>query len=359
MYIFIVADYSNDTINKHRFYGITVSDNVLRYVEVDKAVMFVHSVNLETDEDNVKRVEYNNAFNSIGDCAFHGDKLYVLNKSGIINSISNGKFEQVYSTSWQNEADRVPYDMAVSKDGEIYFTDIRGRTIVKADVATKNTKNVFEQTDSLTINLANEGNGFLLVDSDGVKVISDTGIKTFLTLEENDNQIIFKTLYTVAIMILGFLLLLLIYRVSIMALSNKPTTVKLIALTMLVVVCVVSAVVCKMQIDKFSETYRHEIMAKLENSAYILVNQKPEGILDKINKAEDFDSAAYNTLCQVMENAFPMNVEINRQIYCNILRLDKSGEQAYSIAYLDRSIGVYFPLLDQAETEDVKRLYQE
>ena len=355
-------DYSNDTINKHRFYGITVSDNVLRYVEVDKAVIFVHSVNLETDEDKVKRVEYNNAFNSIGDCAFYGDKLYVLNKSGIINSINEGKFEQVYSTKWQNEAERVPYSIAVSKDGTIYFTDIRGRTIVKADVATKSTKNLFEQTDSLTINLtnlANEGNGFLLVDSDGVKVISDTGTKTFLTLEENDNQIIFKTIYTVAVMILGFLLLLLIYRVSIMVLSNKPTTVKLIALTMLVVVCVVSAVVCKLQIDKFSETYRHEIMAKLENSAYILVNQMPAGIIDKINNAADFDSEAYNTLCQVMENAFPMNVEINRQIYCNILRLDKSGEKAYSIAYLDRSIGVYFPLLDQTETEDVKKLYQE
>ena len=364
----VKRDYSNDTVNKHRFYGITVSNNVLRYVEADKKAIIIHSVNLETDEDEVRRVGYFDVYNSTGNsvfydaiasCEFNGETLFILSKSGIISSISKEKIEQVYSTRWLNEAERIPYSMAVSKYGEIYFTDIRGKTIVKIDVANKSTKNLFEQTDSLTINLLKDGVGFLLVDSNGVKIISDTGTKTFLTLNENNNQISFKTIYTAVVMILGMLLLILIYRVSIMTLSNKPTTVNLIALTMLVVVFVVSAVVCKMQIDKFSETYRHEIMTQLENSAYILVNQMPIGIIDKISNAEDFDGEPYSTLCKTMENAFPMNVEINRQIYCNILRLDKNGEQAHAIAYLDRSIGVYFPLLDQEETEEVKRLYQE
>ncbi len=352
-------DYSKDTINKHRFHGITVSNNILRYVEAEKTMIAIHNINLETDEDTVSHVGYFDAYNSISSCVFNGETLYILNKSGIINSISKENVERVYSTKWQNEAERVPYSMAVSKDGEIYFIDIRGKSIVKVDVAGKSTKNLLEQTDSLTVNVANEGNGFLLVGSDGVKVISEAEQKTFLTLNENDNQIIFKTIYTVIVLILGILLLILIYRLSIITLKKKFTTVNLIALTILSLVFVVSAVVCKMQIDKFSETYRHEIMAQLENSAYILVNQIPRGILNEINSAEDFDNEAYSMLCQTMEKAFPLNVDINRQIYCNILRLDKNGEQAYAIAYLDRSIGVYFPLLDSAETEEVKRLYQE
>ncbi len=353
-------DYSNDTINKHRFFGITVKNNILRYIETDKTAILIHSVNLKTDEDYVRRVGYFDGYNSISACAFSGETLYVLNKSGKINSINDkGTIEQVYSTKWTNETARIPYTMAVSKDHEIYFTDIRGRAIVKVDVADQSTKNLFEQTDSLTINLANKAGEFLLVDSDGVKVTSDTGTKIFRTLNENYNQIIFKTLFIIAAMILITLLLVLIYRVWIIVLTQKIQTLKLIAITMIIVVFSVSAVICKMQIDKFSETYRNEIMSKLENSAYVLVNQMPGRIIDKINNADDFNSAAYDTLYQVMQNAFPMNIDINRQIYCNILRLDESGENAYAIAYLDRSIGVYFPLLDKDETEEVKRLYRE
>ena len=155
------------------------------------------------------------------------------------------------------------------------------------------------------------------------------------------------------------LLLLLIYRIAIVTLQRKTTTLKLVAVTILVVVFSVSAVIGKIQVDSFSETYRQEIMSRLENSTYVLVNQIPDNILDKINNAEDYNSEAYSTLCQIMDKAFPMNVDINRQIYCNILRLDKDGENAYAIAYLDRSIGVYFPLLDQDEIEEVKRLYHE
>ena len=283
-----------------------------------------------------------------------------MNKSGIIQAIdSNGAVERVYSTKWTNETARIPYSMTVSKDHEIYFTDIRGRAIVKVDVAGKSTKNLFEQTDSLTVNLVNKNSEFLLVDLDGVQVISDKGTKTFLTLNENYTQIIFKTLFVIAAMIFIAVLLLLLYRVLTIILSQTITTLKLIAITMLVVVFAVGAVIAKMQIDKFSETYRDEIMSKLENSAYILVNQIPDGVISKINNAEDFNSKEYESLYQAMENAFPMNIDINRQIYCNILRLDESGERAYSIAYLDRSIGVYFPLLDNEETEEVKRLYRE
>ena len=51
--------------------------------------------------------------------------------------------------------------MAISKDDEIYFTDIRGRSIVKVDVADKSTENLFEQTYALTINFTKPGNEFL------------------------------------------------------------------------------------------------------------------------------------------------------------------------------------------------------
>ena len=351
----VSRDYSDSTINKHRFYGITVRDNVLRYVETVKTSLVIHSVDLETGEDQISSINYLNAFNAVSDCVFHGDNLYVMDKSGTIVAVNDGKVEPVYSTKWQNETTRIPYRMAISSDGKIYFTDIRGRTIVRVDGASKSTTTVFEQTDSLTVNLTNSDDGFLLVDQEGVRVVSDEVTKTFLNLNENDQQIIFKAIYAVATMILSMLLLLAAYRVYIIVSNNKPSPTKLIALAMLAVVFMVSAVTCKMQIDQFSDTYLHEIMAKLENSAYVLLNHMPLDALEKINNASDFNGNDYEQLCLAMEKSFPMNVDMNRQVYCNILRFD--GDNAYSIAWLDRSIGVYFPLSDPDEVEEVRRLY--
>ena len=354
----VSRDYSDSTINKHRFYGITVRDDILRYVETVKTSLVIHSVDLETGEDQISGINYLNAFNAVSDCVFHGDALYVMDKSGTIVAVKDGKVEPVYSTKWQNEATRIPYRMAISNDGKIYFTDIRGRAIVRVDVASKSTTNVFDQTDSLTVNLTNSDDGFLLVDQEGVQAVSDAGTKTFLTLNENEHQIIFKVIYAVETMILGMLLMLAAYRIYIIVSNNKPSPTKLIALAMLTVVFAVSALTCKMQIDQFGDTYLHEIMTKLENSAYVLLNHIPIDALDKINNAEDFNGKDYEQLCRAMEKSFPMNVAMNRQVYCNILRFSSDDDTAYSIAWLDRSIGVYFPLSDPDEVEEVRRLYQ-
>ena len=183
-------DYSEKTINKHRFHGVNVQNNILHYIEAEDMTLLVHNVNLETDEDKIQRVSCFDAYNVISDCVFLDSaadessqgKFFVLQKSGAINSVTGEKVEQVYSTKWANETERIPYDMAVSKDGEIYFIDIRAQEVVKVNAAAKNTTVLADQTDSATVNISNTGNEFLIVDLDGLKVISDTEKKTFLTL---------------------------------------------------------------------------------------------------------------------------------------------------------------------------------
>ena len=58
-----------------------------------------------------------------------------------------------------------------------------------------------------------------------------------------------------------------------------------------------------------------------------------------------------------MENNLPAEQEFYSQIYCNIQRMDLEQDKGYAIAYLDRSIGVYFPL-DEFETDGVRRVYE-
>ena len=356
-----VRDYSKEIVNKPRFHDITVKDNILRYVEAEETNILIHTINLETEEDSYNRIEYYDAFNAINNCVFYGETLYILNKYGIINSIKDGKVEQVYSTKWQNEKERIPHQMVISENGEIYFIDIRSREIVQVNVDTKSTKTVFDQTDALTINLTKSGNEFLVVDiiESGMKVISNEKIKKFLTLNENFNQVAFKIIFNCMEIMLVMSLLLLIYRAYIIILNKDISNTNLIASIIIVIVFIVSIVICKIQIDKFSDTYQQEIMSKLENSAYSLANSMSSQSFEKINNAEDYNGDAYVSLIRSMRNTFPMNLDINHQIYCDILRFDKSSDTVYAMACFDQSTGVYFPILDSGEVEEVKRLYQE
>ena len=49
------------------------------------------------------------------------------------------------------------------------------------------------------------------------------------------------------------------------------------------------------------------------------------------------------------------NYEYSRDMYCNILRYD--GDRGYAVAYLDNSIGTFYPLTD-VETEQVRQVYE-
>ena len=364
-------DYTDSkvTINKPSFHGITVKDNILRYVEAQKNSLLIHSVDLEADEDSIKSFDYfepyaptvsGNFFDAIDDCVFNKDKLYILNKFGTINLINGENITEVYSTKWTNENNRIPYRMTVSDNDEIYFVDIRGREVAQVNVNTKSTKAIIEQTNAMTINFTKSGNEFLIVDIDntGLEVVSNEETKTFLTLNENSNQVTIKIIITCLEIILIILLLLLIYRVYIIVSNKTLSGTRLIALVMLALVLSVSAIVCKIQVDKFSEIYRSELMSKLENSAYSVVNSVSREALNKVNTTEDYNGDARNSLVQLMINAFPMHFDVNRQIYCEFLKWDKVRDTVYTVAGSDQSVGVYFPILDSEEVESVKNLYQ-
>lgn len=49
-------DYSNQLVNKHRFHGLTVNYDALRYIEADKSSISVHKVDLKTMKMKLKEI---------------------------------------------------------------------------------------------------------------------------------------------------------------------------------------------------------------------------------------------------------------------------------------------------------------
>lgn len=150
---------------------------------------------------------------------------------------------------------------------------------------------------------------------------------------------------------------ILLFRLLVILSKRKYTASQTLSAWVTGAVAVVSLILSGIMIRNFSEIYRENYMKQIENSALILANQIPEGVLSKIDLAEDFDNEAYRSLCSTMEGVFPMDVDFNKQLYCNILKLSEDSKTAFAIAYLDQSIGTYFPL-DEIDTAEVIQAYQ-
>ena len=78
--------------------------------------------------------------------------------------------------------------------------------------------------------------------------------------------------------------------------------------------------------------------------------------ISSIRTAADYDGETYQDVSCIMEESLPTDIEFYQNIYCNILVMDEQKE-AYAVAYLDQSIGNYFPL-DEVETREVQQVYE-
>ena len=349
-------DYSAMTVNKQRFYGISVQDGVLSYAECEDNAVIVHRITLADGEERTQRIYYENAFNAVSDCAFYKDALYIMEKSGIITAIEGGKRALAYSTRWQGEEERIPYRMSIRRDGAICFSDIRDCQAVRVNTAARKSVPLTEQTISLTVNFTYDGSGALYLEEDGLRIVTGAREENFLTLEKPLARLVFQAVWFAAAMVLALLAALLLFRAVFCFLTRRYAVPQMISFWAIGAVSVVSVLLCGMLISDFSALYRQNLMNQMENSAYVVANQIPADAIAQIRRAEDFNGEAYQSLCDVMEQVFPMNLDINRQLYCNILSLDEAGAHSYAVAYLDQCIGVYFPVED-VETEEVRQIY--
>lgn len=349
-------DYAGMEVNKRRFHGITIQDGALSYLECEDNAIVSHRIHLKSGEESSRKIYFDNAFNAVSDCAFYGDAFYVMGKNGNITAFEDGRRALVYSVRWKGEEDCVPYRMTVSPDGEICFIDIRAGKAVRVDAAHRQSVPIHEGTMSQTIHFTWDGSGAMYLEEDGMRVVSDTGTENYLSLQKPTGKIALQIVWFAAVIALTLALALLVLRCAIVFFTRKYDMPQLISFWVIGAVAAVSALLCGMLIGNFSDIYRSRITDQMENSARIVANQIPAGTISQILRAEDFDGEAYETLCEVMERVFPMDLEINRQLYCNILRLSDDGESGFAVAYLDQSIGSYFPL-DETETESVRKTY--
>ena len=340
-------------VNKHRFYGLKTFEGVLYYAECLENHIVIHRY--KDGKDRSYMIMYNDAFNVVSDIIFEGRNVFILNKKGIIEKYDETKNnELIYETSWEGENDRIPFRMDVH-DSRIYFTDIKNAEVVKVDRESKTTEVIYEGIDSQTVTVSDDGKSILLTNSDGLLEIGDQE-RSFFLIEKNDNDLKTQYIYIASSTLFAIILLLAVFRVAVMLRGVSMSLSNRFVMIIVIMVSVVCITISYILINSFRVNYYDKIREQLESTAIIVASGIDENDLNSINDATDFGGEAYNHIVDSMERVFPLDIEFYRMAYCNILRLDPSGESGYGVAYLDQSIGVYFPL-DEVEYDEVKRVY--
>ena len=344
----VSRDYTEDRTNKHRFYGIHSAEGVPRYIEC-----LSDSIRIGDRE-----IPYENAFHAVSDAVFVGDTVYILDKDGTVRGFSGGEKDGtvVYSLSREEDEHVVPYRLGADGAGNLYFTDIRNRVVRKIDPEGRTSRVCSSTTDSLTVGITEQGE-FLLLDGDGLHVAGDSDVRSFLSLEKSGRTRLLQTVWLLALAVGSVLFLTLALRLILMVFRKKHSMPQIVSFWVIGAVTVVSALLCGMLMNAFAESYRAKIEEQVESAAYMVANQISGEDIDRIEETGGFGGDAYRRLCGIMEKSFPMEIAFYNQLYCNILKLTEDGSTGYAVAYLDQSIGAYFPL-DEVEQAELQRVYE-
>lgn len=351
-------DYSSKWVNKHQIMGISSENGTVQYAVLSESKIQLFSWSSKSNEKLLWEKDYEDAADRISDCVIKEGQIWALDRNGMIHRISESQSRTIFNVGKSEFSDGIPYKFAVDGEHRIYYTDIKNHMIISTDETGHGSEAVIKDTDSVTVSISEE-NGNLLISEDGEVVITDKNGNADQTVSVMKNSRIRQAGWWIAVIYsAGFVLTGIIFLIlyCIRAFYHSLSVVQRIGLMVAVMLLMVAAVVSGLLIKEFNKSYREKISEQIEAAAYMISGQLGEVDIDSIRTASDYDGEAYQELIKIMEKAFPHEIEFYQQVYCNILTLDEDSN-AYAVAYLDQSVGDYYPL-DEIETEEVKEVYR-
>lgn len=353
-------DYSEEWVNKHQILGISSKDGNIQYSILSENDIQLYSWSSQSGEKLLYTKDYTDAADRISDCVIKDEEIWILDRNGTIHKVCDNQDEIVFNVEKSEFSNGIPYKFAMDEKNQIYYTDIKNRMIVKVDEMQYKAEVAIKDTDSGTVSISEQDEKAKLLTADAEKVvITDQKGNTDLTMTVMKNSIVRKAgWWFAAVYIAGFVLISMIYLIlhGIRAVNHSLSVIQRVGLMIAAMMLMVSVSVSGLLIKEFSKSYREKISEQIETAAYMISGQLGDTRIDSIQTAADYDGDAYQELIKTMKNAFSHEIEFYQQIYCNILTVDEDSN-AYAVAYLDQSIGDYYPL-DEVETEEVKEIYK-
>ncbi len=352
-------------VNKHKLFALTCVENSLYYVQSDQDGFSMFRISLENGEIREEQFfAYPNAFDLIQDYEidFQAQTVYALDKRGKVLKGRKNAVEILYDTAGDPQYIGKTAFYRLASDGEenLYITDIRTNQIYRLSKESGTLETYMDQGQVLTITsaLQKDGTTALGIWNDwgiSMRMQEHTEIDTVYAYEKSFSYLMEETLYqatTVLTVISGLWLILRIFsRVKEIRLSTVQRSGLLAAGT----AALVAMIIVTQLLEQFSGIYREELVSKLYALAYTTSGMMDGDRLQRIRTCEDYMGEDYKAIMETMELALNREDASVREMYGNVLRLEE--KKGFAIAYLDNSIGTYYPL-DEEETKELGYIYE-
>lgn len=368
--------YEDEFVDKHKLYALSFWNRALYFVESEQEGFYLCRVSTETKEaERVAFYEYENAFNLIQDFSLDEDiaTVYALDKRGKLLKGTDGVLTVLYDTGTDPAytGKTALYRLVAGRNHSIYLADIKQNKLYCYTEGAESLEVFMDQGRVLSITsaFAQDGStilGILLnseiqicrVDSFGqggnrpVVIIPQISGNTF---DKSSSYLLWETGYQLLILAAGLALLWLVARVMILLSGIHLSAVQRNGLLAGATAAVVAAIIVMELLNQFAEVYREELVGKLYILAHTISGMVDGDSLGRIRTSEDYMNEDYQALMEVLESGMNREDSYVREMYCNVLRYENG--KGFAIAYLDNSIGTYFPR-EEDETRELARIYK-
>lgn len=361
---YVYETYYNDDLycDKHRVFAITEYEDFIYFITADEQGFALNSVSLSDNQVSELAVySLKDAITLIQDFALDpvSKVVYAVDKRGILLKAEDGAVTQVqdvYQNAAENEKIAL-YRAAVDNQGNVYVTDIatdqllcfskeNGYAYSKV-IGGSAMWNVAVNNETGNISFVKDGQ-ICVMDPSGEVMLEDSKFEK--SREVLVQEGLFDLLLILAVLAALYVLLRLLSVVITFKYSETGRMGALIATSVLIV----AAIIVGQLMGDFRTIYLDEILSKLEMSAQIVSNTTNTEALKAIDTPRNYMNDDYKKLLSSVTTTIDKDYDYSDDIYCNILK--REGDKAYAIAYIDNSIGAYYPL-SGTEAEEVHQVY--
>lgn len=321
-------------VNKHKIMLLSVNNGKILYAKKEKGRIFIIDFDTATKAETKQEYLFENAFDFINDMTIdQNGNIYALDKPGNIFKLGKaGKISLIY-TAAKNE---FPNWIETSASGKILFSDLYNDCITELEPSTGEKSTVIESSGSVTV--------------------TPVSFSEIQNPQKNSTLMRKQTLLLAACLLFSLSIIFLFASIVFFFFKSSMKMIQRISGYIVIVVIIVAGTLTFKLTDEFSKIMKVQILAQMENMAYSVANTIKPSTLDSIQTAADFASPEYREMISHMESVIDPKLEVNRNVYCDIFKYDEQ-HGAYACAYLDQTIGTYFPLTE-GETEEIKQIYK-
>ena len=358
-------EYTETMIMKRHFFALEYREGEILFAVADdlEGSITVYGISGNKNEAEVRQQIFREDVESIQDIAIGiQEQVYYVDKFGAVYRW-DGEETCVYQTPEKTFI--LPYSITVAETGEIYFTDlcnsevyqIRDMEVSKfIDSELYDNMARREETEALLTIEAAEGNlfltsgnrtGYMNLESGSYSQFTIMSYKTFFQA-----MIILRCMAfaIAAIIFFYYLLVLLNYLIASKVVVKNQGTIIMIA-----AVACTTIVVMSSMLNHLKDIYVEERLSNMCTVSQIATDTIDAELLHNVTYPADYGNDSYVALQEFMNQLIDVTSVYSENIYCNLVKLQDG--RYYALAYMDNSIGAYYPL-DAGESEEARKVYK-